>query len=545
MKKIVVSIFLGFIATAVWALPATPYAIERELSDGTVASVYMHGDEHFHWFTLEDGSWLKENEQGLLEPTEALTVEQINSVRSLSRLRHVSASTQTAYPLNKAPRGLIILVNFKNLTFLAENTLTEFEEMHNGKNYTYNGATGSAKRYFLDQSYGQYEPQFDVVGPVTVPEEYSYYGQDKGRQIDIHADSLLVQACRLAAKSPWNVDFSRYDNNGDGMVDFVYLIYAGHNQAEGAESSTIWPHSSALKDEWRVNFRLNGKYINKYALSSELRDKSGSIRSGVATFCHEFSHVLGLPDLYDTAGDASHKTLGQWDILDYGPYNNKGNTPPAYSAYERFFMGWLTPVVLSEPCTVKLNELNDSRAACLITSTGTHNLSGNNPAPVRFFTLENRQPTNVWDAYLPGHGLLIENIKYSYRTWSANTVNNNDDNLGVDLIEADGVTTQKLYGKSTDAFPAGADHYTPFSEYPITNITEEDGVIYFDFMGGGELLEIGQVGTSLEHTEASDGEIIAIYNLLGQLQPTVTISDLSAGIYIIKTTTGTRKISVR
>lgn len=538
MKRLITFITHIAFLTNIHAVPAYRGPIEKTQADGSTITLYQHGDEHFHYFTLADGTWVRENAQGMFEKAEKLSDVQIEARRSRSRYK-ASSQIQTASPLNIAPRGLIILVNFSDVTFNATNTLQAMQEMHNGDHYTYNGATGSARQYFSDQSFGQYIPQFDVVGPVTLSKTMSYYGQNDSNGDDRRVDELVTEACKLA-DTQCGVNFSNYDNNNDGDVDFVYFIYAGYNEAEGASKNTIWPHAYWLYSGYGITLRLDGKRIDTYACSSELRGTNGNLRCGIGTFCHEFSHVLGLPDLYAT-NDASHHTMGAWDILDYGPYNNNGLTPPAYSAYERFFMGWLRPTILNAPATVTLENLNDSKGAAIITSTGTHNLLGNDPNPTEFFVLENRQKKG-WDAYLPGHGMLITKIKYSYTKWRDNTVNNTANNMGVDIMEANGNVSSSGNGKSTDVFPTGNTYYTPYTKYPITQITEDNGIINFLFMGGGENLNITLLEDVL-YTE--DEQVIAIYNMLGQLQGTTDIQRLEHGLYIVKTTVGTKKISIR
>ena len=231
--------------------------------------------------------------------------------------------------------------------------------------------------------------------------------------------------------------------------------------------------------------------------------------------------------------------MGQWSILDYGPYNNDGNTPPTYSAYERFFMGWLTPRLITDPENITLAELRESQEALLISESDEHNLIGNDPNPTTFYLLENRQQTG-WDEYLPGHGLMLTKVKYSYNKWYGNTVNNSANSMGVDLIEADGKAPKSnangYMGKAKDLFPAGATSYTKIPEHAIEEIAEEDGVITFKYKGGVE-----EEGTAVEDALLA-GEIIAIYNILGQKQATTNLNELPFGTYIVVNTQGSYKI---
>lgn len=538
MKRFFFILLAGAFCATVGAVPAYRGGVPVTLNNGQTVTVYQHGDEYFHYTTLANGEWVK-IEDGVMTKVPALTPAQIQQKRNASPLRRMRNQIQTEIPLNIAPKGLIILVNFANLAFQDENDLASMQEMHNGDHYTYNGATGSARKYFMDQSFGQYQPQFDVVGPVTVSKNYAYYGKESiAEGNDAHVDVMISEACALADEQ-FNVDFSQYDHNNDGFVDFVFFVYAGNQQAEGAPSNTIWPHAYWVYSGYGKTLRFDGKLIDSYACSSELTYTSmgGTTRAGIGTFCHEFSHVLGLPDLYVTQANSDHQTLADWDIMDYGPYNNNGRTPPAYSAYERFFCGWLVPEVINEPGYYTLPELNASQKAYLVSSTGVHNLVGNNPNPTTFYLLENRQRKG-WDLYLPGHGMLLTKVQYSYTKWANNVVNDTQSRQGVDLIEAGGTPTSYRQGKTSDAFPRGATDYTEITNYPITDITEsisDNGLIAFNFMGS----------TPVENVWSDENDpIIAVFNTLGQLQTTTDLQSLPRGLYIVKTAKSVRKISI-
>ena len=543
MKKIGLIVAFCAIMGSVWAIPARRGAIVRTQPDGSEIVVYQHGDEFFHWETNEEGEWLTLDKDGFYQVTEALSKEAIAAKRAASPL-HIAPKEEVATPLNIAPRGLIILVNFADLAFTE--TIEEMDSMHNAKNYTrdyeyvYRGNTyqvsseGSARQYFYDASFGQYNPQFDVIGPVTVSREYAYYGKNNvNTQFDQRPWEMVKEAC-VIADTLLDVDFTQYDNDNDEIVDFVYVIYAGYGEADGGGANTIWPHSYQLSAAGAY-CQVDGVRVDLYACGNEI-DYYTKKHTGIGTFCHEFSHVLGLPDLYTTEGQ-THKTLGEWSILDYGPYNNDGNTPPAYSAYERFFMGWLTPEVIVDSANIRLEELNSSQRALLISTEDKHNLIGNDPKSTRFYLLENRQQQG-WDTYLPGHGLMLTYVQYNATRWQENTVNNTSRSMGVDLIEADGKTPNSsgtgYLGKATDLFPAGATSYTQITDHAIEDIEEIDGLIYFKYRGGA-------IETDVENIEMPTS-VIAIYNILGQKQSTTDIESLGSGTYIVVTTTGTRKI---
>ena len=248
MKRLTILVCISAMAVAMWALPARRDGRVVTQPDGTKVTIYQHGDEYFHWITNEKGEWVKMDEDGYYRVTEALSTEEIAVKRMASPMRTASS----AYPLNIAPRGLVILVEFQDIKFTTSKA--EMDSMLTGKNYrrdyTYTGngtthhvqSTGSARQYFYDSSNGQYDPQFDVVGPVKVKRKAEYYGKNAGG-FDAYPWTMVREACELVNKS---VDFSRYDNDNDGFVDFVYVIYAGYGEADGGGENTIWPHSYAL-----------------------------------------------------------------------------------------------------------------------------------------------------------------------------------------------------------------------------------------------------------------------------------------------------------
>ena len=536
MRKIGLLIVFSALVCSAWAVPARRGGIVKTQPDGSQITVYQHGDEHFHWMTNEKGDWLKMDNDGFYRVTEALSVEQIETRRVASSKRAAMA----AYPLNVAPRGLVILVNFADVAFETEkaemDSMLTGEDYNRNYSYTYRGRTynvnskGSARQYFYDSSHGQYNPQFDVVGPVTVSENMAYYGKNNSYGNDSHPEHMIEEACKLA-DTECNVDFSQYDNDGDGFVDFVFVIYAGYGEADGGGANTIWPHAWNLLQAAGRMCEVDGKKVDLYACGNEL-DNYSKKHTGIGTFCHEFSHVLGLPDLYVT-NKASHNTLNEWDIMDYGPYNNEGNTPPAYSAYERFFMGWLQPRLITEPENITLEEINSSNTALMITEGDSANLIGNDPNPTTFYMLENRQQEG-WDEHLPGHGMMLTKIQYSLSRWIQNTVNNSSSKMGVDLVEANGKASNS--GKATDLFPAGATTYTKITDHAIEAIEEVDGVIKFKYKGGVE-----NPDTAIENIEKT-ADIIAIYNILGQKQTTTDIEMLTTGTYIVVTSSGSYKM---
>ena len=306
--------------------------------------------------------------------------------------------------------------------------------MLNLKGYSDNGGTGSAREYYMLSSNGLLQLTFDVYGPYTVSHNMEYYGGNTATSHYKNARELVVEMINLAGND--GVDFSIYDANNDGEVDNVAIFFAGYSEAEGGPEEALWPHQSRINNgpKW------SGKNFGSYLVTSELRGNKGINMAGIGTFCHEFGHVLGLPDLYNTTNNKSEEkiyTLGTWDIMCSGSYNNQGRTPPLYSAFERFMLGWHVPTQISASGLYSLPPLEENDTSFLLATT-THNLSPMSPSPSEYFLLENRQRTG-WDGRanecLPGVGLLVSHITFNSSRWNNNSFNDQSP-LGDDIVEA-------------------------------------------------------------------------------------------------------------
>lgn len=416
-----------------------------------------------------------------------------------SGIRRMPAATQGVGTRAIIPRILVIMTNFANYELVS--TKADVDSMFNGQNWTKDGATGSVRQYFYDQSNGTYNPQFDIVGPVTLAYDYAHYGYNVGGKNTAGAGLMVTEACDSVNRKFPEVNFADYDLDNDGKVDMVYLLFAGFGENDPPEQDIIsdpdnlpWPHY------WNINSAgygsnrnvFDGKQIYAYEISNELdglySSNTEKVIAGIGVVCHEFSHGLGLPDLYATEVSATHKLLGSWDIMCNGPYNNDMHTPPSFSAYERFFMGWLEPTLITEPDDLQLEHIATSNQAYLISETDEHNMNGVNPNPNVFYLLENRQ-LKGWDIGVPGNGMLLTRINYQPSKWSGNTVNNTASNLGVDIIEADGLTPSTStsdghFGKAGDVFPKGATEYLGITDHAITDITMSNRIVNFKYRGG-------------------------------------------------------------
>ena len=511
MKRIFLPVVALLIATTTFAVPAYRGWQTKTQPDGTTIQVRLVGDEFHHYWQDQDGNIVKPDSLGYWRVVEAQPSPATIAARRNASPMLQSRPQKAVGTVNLVPRGLVILVNFKDTKFENANNQSAMNELMNSDNYTYNGATGSVRQYFSDQSDGQYTPQFDVVGPVTLSHPVAHYGANDASGNDVLPGDMVVEACSIANKDH-GVDFTRYDNDGDGYVDFVYIIYAGKGEADGGADNTIWPHSWDLESaysydncSYKANKRkFDRKTVLNYACSGEINGSTNK-RTGIGTIAHEFSHVIGLPDLYDIDYGQNYEdeaTPGNWHIMDGGSYNNNGNTPPNYSIYDKYFLGWDTPV----------NPVNTAQRLTLY-AAGTDNFnpyqitSGNSlvgaTSTTTAYYIENRQKSG-WDAYAPGHGLLIWKVMYNASAWEDNGPNDTDGTLRYTIVSASGKTTG--LGTGADPFP-GTRNVTTWqgvSGKPLLDITETDGVINLIYIDDDACHSVLTNGTNCTITPSSD-----------------------------------------
>ena len=544
MKKTLFTLLLSATMTlSAWAVPAHPGKLKVKQPDGTELTVRMVGDENFHCYMTLDGVPLMRTTEGafvyaqmqgeMLTPTKRIahdkslrTADEISFIASevatsdelssafRSRLNAANASRRfksvtnedgTVSRIGIAPsegwkgskKGLVILVEFQDVKFRSDHTRELFDRMFNEKGFNYEGANGSVADYFADQSYGQFTPTFDVVGPVTVSSNMAYYGGNSSYGNDTHVTDMVFEAAKAVDSQ---VNFADYDWDGDGEVENFYIIYAGYAESySGNSSDCIWPHAFGIwYDGHRCN--LDGVKVNRYACSQEIYgwESSNDTRlTGIGTPCHEFSHCLGLVDLYDI--DYSGADIPEnWTVMSGGSYNNDGYTPSAYTAYERNFCGWLDLIELTEGTEITdMPAITSEPVAYVIYNEGNRN---------ECFFLENRQKEG-WDSHQYGHGMMVFHMDYDENVWMANAPNDTKGHSRFMYVPADnklGTSSTSLAG---DPYP-GTKNNTSLTDYsipaatlfnantdgsfllhkPIENITESsDGKISFVFDGGTKL----------------------------------------------------------
>lgn len=501
MKQISCLVFsLLFCSLAAWAVPATPTPITYTLPDGSQIEVRLFGDEFGSWYADLDGNALMKDERGFLVPANEDFLKQTKAVRDANiarAARNVSQLTSAApsgmskaqavsrssyVPSTGHVRIPVVLVNYTDCAFTMDDPVGKFDSFYNSNGGTNPNTTGSVHTYYVASSDSTLFLDFDVLGPFTLSREMAYYGGHSGKSSDVRPDYLVKEAAQLAYNA--GIDMSVYDNDGDGYVDNLSVVTAGYNEAEGGPENSIWPHYSMISP---VN--VGSVKVSAYLIISEYKGKTGTTQAGIGTYCHEFGHALGLPDFYNTASSETY-TIGSWAIMCSGSYNNNGCTPPSYTAFERFTMGWLVPEQLQASRSYQLEPIETSNKAYLIART-EHNLQGTQPSPSEYFLLENRQRVG-WDAKsndaLAGTGLMISHITWSDTKWTRNTFNNSTP-LGFDIVEA--VQKNPTGTKASDLFPGTG---------KITS--------YIPEMNDGELLQSSQIQNILQ---MSDGRITFRY----------------------------------
>lgn len=467
MKRFLFSAIISLTAARILAVPANPRPFVYTQPDGSKITLSLVGDEYAHSYVDEDGFAVTINEKGfvtrLADKAEPLLRERRKAVMNeRTKLTGNLKNTINRTP-GKDSHGLIILVNFDDLKF--NNTREEVYDLMNLQGYNGNGATGSARDYFVTQSMGEFQPTFDVVGPVDLEMPYRYYGANNAKGSDKNASVMIFSAVQKAAEQGL-VNLDEYDADKDGIIDMVYVIFAGLGEADGGDANTVWPHMWNLQASAQfANQQIQGKRVGLYACSAEYRtDQStadGKSFSGIGTFCHEYGHCLGLPDIYDVTYSGGYG-MASWDIMSSGSYLNNGNTPPSYSAFERYSVGWLNYDDATVERDYVLSPLAESNHAVRLSSPTN---------PDEYFILENRQQTG-WDAYLPARGLMITHIDYDEQVWDQNAVNTDPKHQHVMMMAAD-----NNWAKSTlsgDLYP-GLLNNTSFTDSSKPNSLLWDG----------------------------------------------------------------------
>jgi len=484
-------------ATSAWAIPALPQPETMTQSDGSTITIQLHGDEFYNFTATTDGYVVVTNEKG--DYVYATTVG--NDLVPSAVMAHDPAqrpATETAFLAEQGVRQLpaaqreraremrramskrlraprradadsvmrmsvpVVLINFTDRTFSMGDPQAFYAAMYNQEGFTgyYNSdstfveCTGSLRDYFVDNSMGQFVPTFDVLPPVTVDTTANAMNDDDAREYFMEALAELGEM----------VDFAKYDTDGDSCVDAVCFLVAGYTSSyTGNNSGYLWPHMWTIPS----TFNVNGISFYKYASSCEIygpeKSPANCYVAGIGTMTHEFCHVLGMPDLYDTDGStsgSSHTPL-TWDVMATGSYNNSQRTPAGLSAFERLYVGSPDLLAIESIESCELPPLNESNMAYYMES----------PNEDEFFIFENRQLTK-WDTYLTYHGMLAYRLDQSNDSvWAYSRVNANASRNYYEMLRA----AMKPFGVSvSDPFP-GSSHVPRLTPYTTPSLTTWDG----------------------------------------------------------------------
>lgn len=537
-----------------------------KLADGTSVVAELKGDEFASYWQADDGKcYVQDVDSRTFKITDKAQVvnrglakrQKANDARikRFAKRGPKREITGAFSHFTGIKKGLIILVNFKDVKFGRTHTRTMFDNIANKKGFTNSlGFKGSVKDYFLAQSNGQFELDFDVVGPYTLSQNMAYYGaHSKDGLQDVKPGHMILEACQMADK---DVNYKDYDWDGDGEVDQVFVIYAGFGEADGGSEDTIWPHESRLSS-WVGNpyATKDGVSVNTYACGNEnTKDMLGRSRiNGIGTICHEFSHCLGYPDLYDT-NYSGNFGMGSFDLMCSGSYNGESFCPPNYSAYEKWIAGWITPTVLDKPASVKGMQAQDVKYGQAFVVYNDNNKN-------EYYLIENRQQNvGIWDNLLPASGMMITHVDYDENIWEYNNVNTivnysnqygndyaylDNDHQRLTIFHADNEEGSSADSQAGDLYPFNGnnsltDTSSPAATIyqggttmgkPITNITQnEDGSIDFDFMGGSNDNIISGIHFVENDEMSSFGQ--GVYSLDGRYMGT-SVNGLDKGIYIV------------
>jgi len=552
MSRLFIVLSLFFIALVAFqkqvaAVPAYQKPIEYRQPDGTTVTIRLKGDESVRWAETMDGYSLLRNkkggwEYGTLDKNGGLVnsgvlAKEINQ-RSLSEisflqntkkkltfsksqvgiLKQVSnlKSTQlkSGFPVSGSINLLMILMEFDDVKF--SKTKTDFE------NLMYNSA-GSFQDFYYENSYGQLTINVTVAGVYTAAENMAYYGTNAPSD-DYRIEEFITEAVTFADD---DVDFSDFDNDLDGKVDGVYVIYAGYGEEAGGGSTpdAIWAHASSIS-----SLTLDGVKVGKYACSCELRGNDGSDITGIGVICHEFGHSLGAPDYYDTnyddTGDGQYPGTDAWDVMAGGSWNNDGDTPAHHNPYTKSkIFNWATATIKSNVQTLTLRDI----------TTYPDIIQIQTPTTNEYFLLENRQ-LNGFNAALPGHGMIIYHVDGDY---IADHTSNNDINVGAHqgmyvvsaaattetgVMEDGDINTDDCPWPGTGAVTTFDDTTTPNSkswagnntEKAIIDITESGGNISFCLIVCDE-----NVPADFTATASSSSQIDLAWNLNDNSDPVI------------------------
>lgn len=560
MKRLFTTFLCQLALVALWAAPADPFPVDVTQPDGTQLTIVQHGDEDFHYVTTLDGvllcqvgsayyiaqtdalghvsaTTLLAHNAGYRNEAELAGIARQDMVKFRAQaereqgarrvMREPVITTQYEFPHTGSPKAVVILVEFADSTFTISDPRRSFNQYLNGEGDPEEFGFGehnnyeSVRDYFKSASFGQFTPQFDVYGPVTLSSPLKTYGGTSATGDGEDMNKLLREACQMMDDS---LDFSQYDSNGDGYADLVVVIYAGYSQAvNGNSNECIWPKSG-----YTAGGTYDGVSVYRYAVSAELngfpncysREPFKRI-NGIGVFCHEFSHCLGLPDLYPTKSSVKgdNQAMEFWSLMDSGCYLINGTAPVAYTAWEREALGWFDIETLTEDGEYAITPIDEGGKAYRI-------LNDNDATQHEYFVVENIQDRGV-NIRQKGHGLLVTHVNYNETAFalSSNSVNNIKGQPRMTVVPADGLLFAQynidgVHYKNQDFYDELAgDPYPGTSN--VTALNDTTGIVNFQVYTGERLNK-----ALADISESEDGTVT--FRFISDFSQELGINDLPA-----------------
>lgn len=494
------------------AIGADPNPIKVRQPDGTSITIQLHGDEFLSWATCgnrlvaqgKDGFYYYASFDvaGIVQPSStrvsgsafaqptswqstvrppAVAIERAQRLRSLmASSQHrsdINHNRSNNSPMTKASSNssghkiVVLLASFRDNHFSL--TRDNWDSFFNGDGcHELSGSYGSVKQYFSDNSSGQYVPEFDVFGPYMLSQNMAYYGGNQDGNKYVHVREMVVELLTMADP---DVDFSQYDNDGNGYIDDVHVVFAGYDEAAGGSEDALWSHSW---DTTPFNTTpLDGVLSGHYTVSPEFDSNSGARMKSIGVSCHELGHFIGLPDFYDIDYEENGQYYGirQYSVMCTGCYNQNSTTPPYMTSMERNMLGWGTTFTpLTTGGSYSLAPVEENQAF----TTPTANAG-------EFYLYEFRH-LQGWDSGLPEPGLVIYHVDKSNnqvgdytaaQRWSwGSGINAIGDHPCFDMISSQGYATpfpgqtNPLTSFTGTTSPSATDWAGNPTQYDLTNI---------------------------------------------------------------------------
>lgn len=364
----------------------------------------------------------------------------------------------------------VILVNYKDTSITASHAKAAFNALFNHKNDEIwdnsiignngNGVErnfGSVAQYYLDNSNGTFNTVFDIYGPVTVNQTRAYYG--KNETSALHNQLVVEAASKLQNTVDTTINFSQYDNDGNGTIDCVYIVYAGNGENFGFDDDTdaVWANTN------KTSAVLGGMDVDWYTMSGEyapIRWTSDKYMiTGIGVIVHELTHAMGLPDVYPTtekAQQVNNQDMEYWDLMDGGEYVFNGFCPVPYTAWEKSQMEW--------PVDIQRLETSGSYTIKPSVEGGTvYKLQ--NPADENEYILFENVKKSSWASHLPMAGLLAYHVKDSGKAINLKgNYNNVAGTPRMALIPADSVCLSNYIDANNERITVNGNSTTRYRE---------------------------------------------------------------------------------